>query len=550
MNAVTLDDLKRQGLILPVSRMGEQRAICPLCSGSRKKKNAKDLAINFSKGTWFCHHCSTGGVIRSSVSYRRPVLKPPSSAQSSLEKFFEKRCISPATYKRQGIYQTENMIAFPYYDGKFLINVKYRGANKTFRLESDCELILYGINNIKENKPLIFTEGEIDCLSILEIGLKNVVSVPNGAQGKLDYLNKAGLKLKKCSHFILALDNDKAGIVLLNNLLKRLGEENCKIVTWPEGCKDANDVLMKYGKDKLKEAIKNAKTKIYGTVSPDERLESTLLFYKNGYRAGLKTGWQTLDSYYSIFPGNIDVITGVPGSGKSAFVESLVLNLFYQGFKTLLFSPEGGDIEEHLLSFACKIFKAAADRKHPKAIGENNLRIAIDSIKKHIFFIDPSSEMKLNLDVIISLTKKKIIADGINGLVIDPWNQLQHFRPSHLNETEYVGKALTNLKRLAISRNIHIWIVVHPKKMESSHSNQFGRTDKIYQTVQLYDLYGSSNWANKADCILSIKRLPDYFTEIKMIKVKSHKIGRLGTVTLKYNALYEGYSDKKEVFII
>ena len=540
MQNITLMDLKYAGLILPSDRSGEQRVVCPLCSSKRKKRNAKDLSINFSKGTWFCHHCNSGGLLENNYRYRRPILKPKALTQTKLEQFFIKRGISKEVYNSQGIYQTENFIAFPYYEDKILINIKYRGPNKTFKVEKDCELILYGINNIEDNKPLVFVEGEIDYLSVLECGIKNVVSVPNGAQGKLKYLDNAGDKLNKCSFFILAVDNDKPGFILRDNLIKRFGEEKCKLVKWPEDCKDSNDVLLKYGKEKLSKIILKAEAKIYGTKTIKEEANNTIDFFENGYNNGLKTGWDKLDPYYSIFKGNIDVITGVPGSGKSAFVKSLILNLMYKEFKTLIYSPEGGDIREHILSLACQMYKASPDKRHPKAIKKKELITAMACLQDYIYFIDYNTDIDLSLDNIIELTKKKITADGIDGLVIDPWNQLQHLRPSNLSETEYVGECLTKLKRLAITRSIHVWIIVHPKKMDTI-SNTRSR-NKNYDTVNIYDLYGSSNWANKADCILSLKKIEGFKTEVRLIKVKSHKIGRLGYTLLDFNTLYDGYS--------
>ena len=160
--------------------------------------------------------------------------------------------------------KTENTIWFNYLMGDQLINVKYRDGRKNFKLYKGAEKVFYNINSIVGYDTCIITEGEMDVLALHEAGIKNAISVPNGAtltNNNLDYLDNCIDYFEDKEKVILAVDQDEAGQMLQQELIRRLGAEVCFLVTF-EDCKDANEYLLKYGKEKLAERITKARSSL------------------------------------------------------------------------------------------------------------------------------------------------------------------------------------------------------------------------------------------------------------------------------------------------
>jgi twinkle protein len=221
----------------------------------------------------------------------------------------------------------EDVICFNYFREEELINIKFRGRRKIFKLATNAELIFYHLDGIKDKSECVITEGEIDAMSFYEAGVHNVTSVPNGAavgsNQQLIYLDNCIEYFAKMKKIVLATDDDMAGRNLRSELARRLGKERCYQVTYPIGSKDANEVLVKYGSQALKEVYENA------TVWPlegirtlnDSDIKKTVLdWYENGYPKGLRTHIPGFDELLQFWPGQLTLCTGVPQSGKSEFL--------------------------------------------------------------------------------------------------------------------------------------------------------------------------------------------------------------------------------------
>jgi len=157
-------------------------------------------------------------------------------------------------------------VIFPYFRNGELVNRKYRTLHeKHFRLETGCELVLYGLDDIDAETPLIWVEGELDKLTVEVAGFRSVVSVPNGAppQAANNYSALFGFidadrqKIEPVKRHVIAVDSDGPGARLEDEIARRLGVEKCSRTRWPQGRKDANDVLMKDADD-LRWFIENA----------------------------------------------------------------------------------------------------------------------------------------------------------------------------------------------------------------------------------------------------------------------------------------------------
>jgi len=139
--------------------------------------------------------------------------------------------------------------------------------------------------------------------------------------------------------------------------------------------------------------------------------------------------------------------------------------------------------------------------------------------------------------------KELVYRNGIRGLVIDPWNELEASRNEGETETEYVSRVLRTVRQWARRHGVHVWVAVHPTKM---HRDKDGR----YPVPTLYDASGSANWRNKADNGVCIWRDMDpesgraLEVDIHVQKIRFRQVGKLGRVTLDYDLATGRYSDQ------
>ena len=184
----------------------------------------------------------------------------------------------------------------------------------------------------------------MDVLAFHEAGIKNVISVPNGASlnsNRLDYLDNCIDYFDDKEKIILAVDTDEPGQALKQEFIRRLGAEVCYLVDFKDH-KDANDYLIAEGKDKLKDVIKLAVQVPLEGVSTLRDLEKDLLdFVHHGFKPGYQIGIENFDRIFSTYTGQFITVTGIPSSGKSDFVDQMCIgyNKNY-GWKTAYASPE------------------------------------------------------------------------------------------------------------------------------------------------------------------------------------------------------------------
>ena len=249
---------------------GENAGACPECSQYRKNKKAKSFSWHAEKESGYCHNCLTTFVLPKEkpleVVYAVPEWKNDTKLTDKAVKWFESRMISQEALRKLKIYsdiqfmpqhgREVEVICFPYFEAGTLKNIKYRGPAKSFKLYKDAELVLFNADIIDRNAVVIIVEGEIDALSLVTCGIDNVVSVPNGAAGSLDYLDKYLFALDD-KKIVIAVDNDLPGLQLRQEIIRRFGEEQCTVVNWQD-CKDGNEVLMRYGGMELKKRIESA----------------------------------------------------------------------------------------------------------------------------------------------------------------------------------------------------------------------------------------------------------------------------------------------------
>lgn len=558
------------GILVPATAKGQIKVECPKCQHTRQKHHRdKPLSVNIAEGVWNCFHCGWTGTLsdrknsyhnfKPKKNYRIPEYKKAEPIDKVVE-WFSKRGISAATLKKHEIGHSshyfpqtekiESCIQFPYKKDGIVVNIKYRDGRKNFCQEKDAEPVAFNFDSIKGRQEIIIVEGEIDCLSIEEAGFDYSCSVPNGAinendkstDGKLEFISSLQETIESAKKIIIAVDSDSSGKRLESELARRIGKEKCWRTVWPEGCKDANDVLVKYGKDKLRELIENAESyPIEGLLRFSEFEREICDIYENGYKQGESTGWLDIDEYYTVRRGELTIITGVPSHGKSSWLDHLLINLAnMKNWRFAIFSPENYPIERHFASLAEKIIKKPFNRGYSERMSKEDLEMAIDWIDKMFYPLAPN-ENDYSLDTILSLARAAVCRYGVNGVVLDPWNEIDHLRPIGMSETEYISLSLTKIRRFARINDVHFWVVAHPTKL-------YRDKDGNYPVPNLYDISGSAHWRNKTDNGLVIWRdMESQIDEIELHvqKIRFREIGKTGKAKLRYDRMTGCFSDTK-----
>jgi len=529
---------------------GQQKILCPKCSLTRKHKHDKSLSVNAADGLYNCHNCNwNGGVgtMKEEKIYTKPVWTNVTELSEKVVKFFSERGISQQTLIQMKITegkewmpQTQNemnCIKFNYFRDGELVNIKFRDGKKNFKMVSKAELIFYNLDAIKEAETCIITEGEIDCLSFIEAGIMNVVSVPNGASKnqKLEYLDNCFTYFEGKKKIYLATDNDIPGMSLRDELARRLSPDICLKVDFSD-CKDANEYMQKHGKLSL-QSVLDAATEypIDGIIEAKDLYDEINELYNNGLAKGETIGINEFDELVSFYPAQLVTITGIPSHGKSDYTDMMTTLLTTnRGWKFGVFSPENFPVSLHISKIAEKIIGKSFSDNYKMSWSEKEK--AIGFIQDHFKFIHPKNE-DLSIDTILDKAKSLVLKFGIKGLVIDPYNTLEHNIPKGVSETNYISMLLTKITAFNRKHNITTFLVAHPTKIPK---------DKItgkYEIPNLYSISGSANFFNKTDIGLCVYRdFADNTTTVYVQKVRFKHLGKTGHVKFKYNINNGRYS--------
>lgn len=478
-------ELENLGIDLHGKRAGILKTKCPKCGDSRHKA---DLSVNIDEGVYKCHRasCDFAGYarVRKEVApkkdYKVPVWTNNTHLSDKAVEWFKGRGISQRTLVAMRITEgqewmpqtgrPENTIQFNYFRGDKLINVKYRDARKNFKMVSGAELLFY--NEAAFDKPsVIITEGEMDALSFIEVELENVVSVPNGAsEGKmnLDYMESVYQKIEKLERIYLATDNDSPGIALRNEIARRVGAAKCLIIDFKD-CKDANEYLVKHGAIEFGELINEAKPMpIAGIILVSDISDDIDAYYERPDMRGHLIGMRQFDDHVSFEAGQKTIITGIPNQGKSEVLDqiAILLNLRHN-WKFGIFSPENYPLELHVSKLAEKVIGQRFKGYNKMSVADKDM--AKDYLNDNFFFISPDDE-NFTLDNILSKAKQLVLRYGITGLIIDPFNRLEHQIPHGISETNYIGKILDQMDAFCKMFGVHLFLVAHPVKINKDKS--------------------------------------------------------------------------------
>lgn len=276
-------------------------------------------------------------------------------------------------------------------------------------------------------------------------------------------------------------------------------------------------------------------------ITPQSLLGELRGVWQAGLPGGDKTGWPSLDKHYTVAPGQFTVVTGWPSSGKSEWLDALLVNLSHQGWRFAMFSPENMPVVLHLAKLMEKLAGKPFGNGPTPRLTLDELGEFADDLQSRFAFMESVSG-GLTAQAVME-TAEKVFAGfdtGTHrGLVIDPWNELEHWRPSGLSETEYVSMTLSAIRQWARAKKVHVWIVAHPQKMRKENGQlPIPRPDMIS---------GSQHWWNKADNAITVwrdfEKLDSAEVDIYVQKVRFKHIGRPGFITLNYDRITGRYRE-------
>jgi twinkle protein len=595
----------------PPTRIGEKKKCrCPKCSDSRRKR--EDRCVEMQRTTdgyiYKCHHCGDGDGVKigdgseeyrpenylknSQPNYQKPVqpkriytrparVAPISAYSPQFLAFFKSRGISAETLQKCNVGETKHYFGeikgealaaqFPIeYDGE-LYAYKYRCiTHKTFAITKDSELVLIGSNALtqarKEGRDvptLYIVEGELDLLSLYEFGIidgiNNIaVSVPNGTNS-LGCLQKhiENGDFDKVQKIAILSDSDAAGVKMREEIARRVGRERCSFASYPEGCKDANDVLMRMGGGG---AIKLYLAPLDGIKTLEDEEQNVWAIRDNGYEVYKKIGIAALDEHITwSLGGQLTIVSGAPNSAKTDFIFSVALRLaHYHDAKIGIMSPEAGDTAEifdALIKMYVGMLTSHRDplgRAGVVGVMSDELFVAAQLfISEHIYIYSCKSD--IDTDDFLQKGKAMVARYGVNMLICDPYNHLsdayegKEAKRGQMQST-YLNNNLQKIRAWGDENSVHVILVPHPKSLQ------------VFERMADYgQINGGAAWANKAHNVILLnrlfqnavsqaridlaqkigddvqnERLGDY-VEVVVRKVKKRYAGRTGELRLAYD---------------
>lgn len=541
-----IQQLEALGIDLRKLKGNSLSTTCPKCSHERKKKNDPCLSVTIDKGLYNCHNCGWAGCVNVSdfatqkeKEYIKPVFNNRTSLSEKEVNYFFKRGISQDTLIKMKItsgieYMPQiqkkiNTIQFNYFRNNALINVKYRDGSKHFKLVKDAELIFYNLDAIKNSKWCIITEGEFDALSWIESGINEVISVPNGASKgnqRLEYLDNCYTYFENKEKIFLATDCDEAGRSLRDELARRLGIDRCFWIDF-ENIKDSNEYLTTKGSQELISLLDKAKEfKIEGVFNIEDVWEDIENIYNNGLPTGAKTGDKQFDDHLGLMPGELTMVTGIPGHGKSIFLDQISLKLCLNENWTFgICSPESYPTA----FYYTRLIKRLIGKKFSKYnITPDQLTQCREWIKNRYHLIAPP--LGYDLDEILEKARLLVLKKGIKCLIIDPWNRIESNMPNGYNPNKWVQERLDKIIRFNQKNGVHTFLVAHPVKMLKIKDSQ------NYTIPTLYNISGSSDFFNMTQNGFTVyNNYENGKTEIHFQKIKWEHLGKVGIAEYNYH---------------
>jgi twinkle protein len=553
------------------TRFNDQaRVVCPFCGPDRRKSNSKDMTLSRKDDgavVYFCHHCDAQGSVQPKRRIQLAAVPQPKIVSNALSQhhyeWLAKRGISKHTADKAKLFsadkwfarlnKTADCIGFPYYRDGALVAAKYRSfPEKDFTQDSGGAHDFFGIDHVDKGKPLVIVEGEIDALTLMEAGIENAVSVPSGApikvadgkvlpseDKKFAYVWNAREIIDAVPYVVLATDQDGPGQALAEELARRIGKEKCRVAKFD--AKDLNDIFLdptRQGADSVKEVIEKAQPYPVSGLSDAGTYEDRIndLFTK-GTGKGFSTGYSSVDSIYTVAPGQLTVVTGYPSSGKSNFIDQVMVNLARANDWKFAVCSFENQPEIHITRLM-EIYTQKRFFEGKERMTQHERDTAFAWVKEHFLFIDSQGEEPNTLDSILDRARVAVKRMGVRGLIIDPYNYIDLNR-DNTTETEAISNMLTRVQKFCKAHDVHTFFIAHPSKINRAGVEQ-PRPDGM-------SISGSMAWWAKTDNGITVHR-QEQWVEIAVWKCRYRWVGTQGETSLLYNKTSGTYSENLDKF--
>ena len=475
---------------------------CPYCRPRPTRDNVRTFSINLTTGQFKCLRAScgaSGNMITLSRDFdfslgnevdeyykpkkefrRLKTPKKPIEPKVPAVKYLQSRGISEEVAKKYEITtqnEHDNVLVFPFYDatGKLQF-VKYRKTdfdkqrdkNKEW-CEKGCRPILFGMKQCSESKGrLIVTEGQLDSLSVATAGIENATSVPSGAQG-MTWVPYCFNWVCQFETIIVFGDFEKGHMTLLDDIRKRFPNKICRVRERDyKGCKDANEILQKYGSDAVRLAVENAELVPVERILPLAQVKSVNIYQLPKLRTGIKQLDQLL--YGGLPFGSVCIIAGKRGEGKSTFASEIMVEAVEQGYSTFSYS---GELPNYLYK-AWFDFQIAG-KNHivenqtdfgPNRFITNKNQELIDAWYRDKAYIYDSRIVSIDeKEDLLKKIEKAIVQYGVKVILIDNLMTAMYIDAApERDKFDQQGRFVRNLTKIALQYDVLILLVAHRRK--------------------------------------------------------------------------------------
>lgn len=495
---------------------------CPYCNGGNSGKDKETFSVNSESGAFNCFRSScskSGHFVELARDFNfiledfknkayRPLPQKKIEIRNEAVEYMKSRGISEAITKAYNITtmtKKRNVIVFPFYDENNIMQfVKYRNTkfdknihkNKEW-CEKDTKPILFGMAQCENFDRLIITEGQIDSLSVAEAGIRNAVSVPTGANG-FTWLQHCYDWVSRFNEIIIFGDWENGKMSLLDTIRLRFPKKIIKSVQ-PQyylGEKDANDILRKYGTEAVRKAVENAIVEPVKYVKQLADVEAVDIYNQ----PSIKTFIPEIDRKTGgLIYGQVILLSGRRGEGKSTFMSQIIANALDQGDKVFAYSGELTAFHFKrwldLQIAGCENIEVGQNQ-----FGDETYKISDANIEKinnwyrdRAFIYDNTaiSDEKEETTGILEVVEQVICRYGVTLVCID---NLMTAMDVALNSDLYHQQSdfVKKLCLIAKKYNVVIILVAHPKKFSGDFDND--------------SVSGSADITNRVDVVINFQR--------------------------------------------
>lgn len=534
--------------ILARAKDGQARVACPLCEPTRKTKGERTLSIKQDEAgiVWQCWHCDEQGSMgrRTKVSAVVPIKTYTADEVdfAGLD-YLTARGVSEETARSLGVLSGRKFfkksgaeldaVGFPYRHQGRVTAIKWRSlSTKEFTQDGSAQT-LFLADKIESGQDIVITEGEIDALSFWDAGIP-ALSIPSGAlsegaadeSARLKWLSHHDELIKAAPNVFLAVDMDGPGETTAQELARRIGKLKCWRISFPHGCKDANDTLTKHGKEGLAKCkADSARWPVEGLAAPADYIDRVQKLYRDGLPRGASTGWPNVDDVFTLNPGSLVIVTGTPGSGKSQMIDNILVNAMAQHNWRVAYASFENPPELHLAKLiSLKAGKPFGDGPTPR-ISEEQMLEELGWVNERLTFLTNEGVMP-TVESLIERFEAAVRRSGVKACVVDPFNFIKLSQKKDGGvDTESINEMLAQFKTFAMRAEVTFFLIAHPAKPMNAGQDWVPTG---------YSISGSAHFYNRADFGLTVQRKMDQ-TILHVWKCRFPWQGQLGEATLFYD---------------